>query len=302
MIDLNGLKSFLMVAEEGHLGRAAERLHLSQPALSRRLQKLERQLGFALFEQVGRGLRLTGQGLGFLVDCRDLLTHAGAVEERARSFASGKSGVLAVGATAHTIERMFPELLIRYRSEYPQVEVKLSEGSSRDSVIRLERGEIDLALIPTQGLAWLDGRMLPALKIFAVALSNRLRPAPGSLELNEIADEPILLLTPGYRSRQEFDAACRQARIEPRIIFESGTHQAILALAHAGLGIAIVPSTVSIYRQKLLLRELAQGGVPLSIPASICWHRHRYLPPYARQFTEMWAKIAERRLTTQIVA
>ena len=110
-LDLKRLKSAVAVAEEGNLSRAASRLHLSQPALSRRIQELERDLQFSIFEHVGRGIQLTGEGQAFLSKCRDLLAHSEAVEDHARTFASGDSGVLRVGASAQIFEHLFPELL-----------------------------------------------------------------------------------------------------------------------------------------------------------------------------------------------
>lgn len=293
MIDLKRLESFVTVAESGHLGRAAERLHISQPALSRRIQELERQLGFILFEHVGRGLRLSEQGRGFLDDCRELLNRARSLEQHARGYASGERGVITLGATPQMFERLMPGVLQAYRPAWPGVEIRLSEGSSRESLLRLQRGEIDFALIPLQAYEGLQSLRLPALEISAVAPPDHFPRLTPHLEIGELAGKPILALNQGFRSRQDFDAACRQARIEPRIVLESGAPQTLLALAAAGLGIAIVPETVQIFSQTLQVMPLTLDGQPLTIQVTLSWHHQRKLAPYTRHFIEVMTQVAQ---------
>ena len=213
MLNLKRLRSLIVVAEEGNLSRAATRLHLSQPALSRRIRELEKDLRFSLFERVGRGIRLTGEGRGFLAQCRDLLAHADAVEERAKAFASGEGGVLRAGASPQMLECLFPDLLVRYRARYPLVEVELVEGTSGDLETRIERGEIDFAVIAPARADRFDHRVLPSLVVLAAVARTHRLDGTTPIELRDIMDEPFLLLHHGYRSRQAFDAACRLANV-----------------------------------------------------------------------------------------
>jgi len=296
MLDLKRLKSLVVVAEEGSLGRAAARLNLSQPALSRRMRELEGDLGFALFERVGRGIRLSGQAQGFLAQCRALVAHADALAERAKSFARGEAGVLRVGASPQTLEHLFPELLLRYRARWPLAEVGLVEGTSADLDRWLERGDIDLALIARPRADRFASRPVPPIAVL-VALA-RSHPLAGAspIDLRGLVDEPFLLLHRGYRSRQAFDAACRLDNVEPLVRLESGAPHTLLALAEAGLGVAVIPSTVPTGGYGLHLAPLFHAGKPLAIEGMVCWLADRYLPAYAEHFVAEIIAVAEARL------
>jgi len=297
MLNLKRLRSLIVVAEEGNLSRAATRLHLSQPALSRRIRELEKDLRFSLFERVGRGIRLTGEGRGFLAQCRDLLAHADAVEERAKAFASGEGGVLRAGASPQMLECLFPDLLVRYRARYPLVEVELVEGTSGDLETRIERGEIDFAVIAPARADRFDHRVLPSLVVLAAVARTHRLDGTTPIELRDIMDEPFLLLHHGYRSRQAFDAACRLANVAPRVVLESGApHNALLALAEAGLGIAIIPSAAGTAGYDLHVAPLFYSGKPLDIQGMICWRHGRYLAPYAEQFIAELLAVAKTKL------
>ena len=205
-LDLKRLRSAVAVAEEGNLSRAALRLHLSQPALSRRIQELEKHLRFSLFEHVGRGIQPTGEGQAFLSQCRDLLAQAEAVEEHARTFASGDSGVLRVGASPQVLEHLFPELLLRYRVLFPLVEVELFEDNQTNLLLRLERGEIHLALSALPTSERVESRVLaPASVLAAIAQSHPLSGVT-HLELQELGDTPILAVNEGFKSRENAGA------------------------------------------------------------------------------------------------
>ena len=295
-LDLKRLRSAVAVAEEGNLSRAALRLHLSQPALSRRIQELEKDLQFSLFEQMGRGIRLTGEGQAFLSQCRDLLAHAEALEERARAFARGDSGVLRVGASPQVLERLFPGLIKRYQAMFPLVEVELFEDHPRNLQLQLERGEIHLAMTAVTTTERIESRALaPVLVLAAVARTHPLSGAP-RIEIKELEDKPILVVNEGFRTRQTFDSACRLAHVEPHAVLESGAPQTILALAESGLGIGIVPSTVRIEHHALHVAPLVHNGAPLEMRLAICWNRGRYLAPYAEHFIEETSKVAREEL------
>src|SRR5918997_5850240 len=141
-MDLRHTRTFVAVAELGTVSKAALRLRIAQPALSRQISDLEQELGFNLFDRVGRRLLLTSQGEQLLGDCRGLLNYAKALGERAQLLRGGDTGVLKVAASPQHIESVFSQFLPRYAERYPKVEVKVSEGSGREILTMLERGEI----------------------------------------------------------------------------------------------------------------------------------------------------------------
>src|SRR5215510_11924092 len=129
--ELRHFRSFVAVADGGTVSRAAQRLHMSQPALSRQIADLERELSVRLFDRVGRRLTLTRHGEELLVRGRRLLSDMDAIRERAQSLAGGAAGVLRIGATAQVIESALSQVLPRYRRLYPNVDVQVMADGHR---------------------------------------------------------------------------------------------------------------------------------------------------------------------------
>lgn len=283
-VDLRHLRYFVAVAEFGTASKAAERLHVSQPALSRQVQDLQTALGIALFEKVGRNVRLTGAGEDLLTYARAVLNEVEALKERARSLGSGEVGVLRVGATAQTLERLFPKLLERFRRVLPAVEVRLTEGTSGALLERLERGEVHLALATYQPEMRSSSRILARSQLFAVRrkAAKRLR---STIEVRELEDVPLLLLRQGFGSRDLFDAACQLAHIRPRVVLESSAYTTLLALARAGCGVAVLPATIDLsQRSGFSVQRLVGEGAPIERYFAVHWNPQRFLPPYAERF------------------
>src|SRR5262249_51114858 len=146
-MDLRRLKTFAAVAEHGTVLRAAQVLHITQPALSRQIAGLEQEVGFELFERIGRRLLLTPRGEQFLKDSRSLLAHARALGERAQSLRRGDSGTLRIAASAITTEATFPTFLHRYAALAHDVELILvEEDDPAKHLDLLERGEVQLSV------------------------------------------------------------------------------------------------------------------------------------------------------------
>src|SRR5579871_6613855 len=143
-MDLRHARTFVTVAELGTVSKAAVRLRIAQPALSRQLIDLERELGLQLFDRVGRRLLLTGEGEQLLTGCRVLLNCAGAVKEQAQLLRHGDTGVLKVAGSPQHIESVLSGFLHRYAERYPKVQVNISEGTGSEIMSLLERGEIHL--------------------------------------------------------------------------------------------------------------------------------------------------------------
>src|SRR3954466_9290122 len=145
-MNLQHLRAFAAIVDTGGAPRAAARLHLSQPALSRQIQALEAELGVPLFDRIGRRVQLTSQGEDLLRCGRRLLAEADLLGERARSLKTGETGILRVGATPHVIENLLAGFLTQYRGRHPGVEVHLVEDGGVRLTGRLERGDVHLAL------------------------------------------------------------------------------------------------------------------------------------------------------------
>ena len=144
-MNLRYARTFVTVAELGTVSKAATRLRIAQPALSRQISAFEQELGLKLFDRVGSRLVLTGEGEQLLSDCRVLLNYASALGERAQLLRRGDTGVLKVATSPQIIEGVLADFLHEYAGRYPNVQVKLIEALGwPDTVNMLERGEIHL--------------------------------------------------------------------------------------------------------------------------------------------------------------
>jgi LysR family transcriptional regulator, nitrogen assimilation regulatory protein len=221
-MDLRRLRTFVAVAELGTVSKAALRLRISQPALSRQINELEQEFSFKLFDRVGRRLMLTAVGEQVLDDCRRVLGEVGSLGARLELLRRGGSGVLRVAAPPQTIESVLSRFLPRYNEHFPNVQVKLTEALGHEQLTLLERGEVHLGIRHDQGVdPRFQGRALQLDEVLA-ACAPSLQPGGADIvDIGRLAPYPLLLLDSGYSVRKMFDAACRLAEIEPKIMLES---------------------------------------------------------------------------------
>jgi DNA-binding transcriptional LysR family regulator len=292
-MNLRQALTFLTVAELGTVSKAALRLRVAQPALSRQIIALERELGLRLFDRIGRRLLLTGAGEQLIAGCRLLLNSASSLKEQAQLLRQGDTGVLKIAGSPQHIESVLSQFLHRYAERYPGVEVKIAEGTGSEILTMLERGEIHLG----QNLLYavkLNEQHFGSLPLGSVELLAVCHPSMpfGPNRTNEVADLagfPLLLLDGGFGFRRAFDAASRMAGLKPTILFESRSPHTLLALAEAGHGVAIVPSQLQCRRYELRVVGLTHGRRVLREPLTISWDKRRPLPRFATDYCVMLA-------------
>jgi DNA-binding transcriptional LysR family regulator len=287
-MDLRHLRTFVTVAEQGTVSRAALRLRVAQPALSRQIVALEAALGVTLFDRVRRRLVLTGQGEQLLTDCRSILGAIESLGERARLLRRGDAGVLKVGATPQMIDGVFATFLHRYAERYPDVQIKLTEAVGPDLVAMLERGDLHLGISSMQLVeaeAHPFGSVpLPAIEFLAACHQALSLGNARDLEISRLARHPLLLLDPSFLVRATFDAGCRLAGFRPTVVTESRSPHTLLSLAEAGHGVAVVPSVLPTHRYRLRIFRLTHRRRPLRMPLAVLWDKRRLLPRYADDF------------------
>ena len=294
-MDLRHVRTLVTVAELGTVSKAAVRLHTAQPALSRQISNLERELGLKLFDRVGRRLVLTGEGEQLLGDCRSLLRCASALGERAEQLRRGDTGALRVAASPQFIEGVMSDFLRRYEQRYPNVQVKLTEAVSwSDTLGMLERGEIhigqNLLHAVTHGDPRFANHPLEGVDLLAASQAPLMPSKNGSIEIARLAAHPLLLLDTSFVSRRTFDATCRLTGVVPNVVFESRTPHTLLAMAENGHGVAIVPSAVRIAGYPLRITRVTYRRKPLREPLALFWDKRRPLPSYATAFCTMLAQ------------
>ncbi|MHC2336418.1 LysR family transcriptional regulator [Bradyrhizobium sp. USDA 4454] len=293
-MNLRQALTFLTVAELGTVSKAALRLRVAQPALSRQIIALEQELGLRLFDRVGRRLLLTGEGEQLIAGCRLLLNSASSLKEQAQLLRRGDPGVLKIAGSPQHIESVLSRFLHRYAKRYPRVEVRIREGTGNEILAMLERGEIHLGQNLLHAVK-LNEQHFGSLSLGSVELlaachpSMRLGPQT-TIEVADLAEFPLLLMDSGFGFRRAFDAASRMAGLKPAIMFESRNPHTLLALAEAGHGVAIVPSQLQCQRYELRIVGLTHRRRMLQEPLTISWDKRRPLPRFATDYCAMLAE------------
>ena len=282
-MNLRQLRAFAAIVDSGGFARAADRLHLTQPALSRQIRTLETELGVSLFDRVGRRVQLTSEGEDLLRRSRHLLAEAAALLERAHSLKSGDSGILRVGATPQVIENLIAQFLTLYRRRHPSVEVHLIEDGGTRLHERLDRGDVHVAMAAAGGTRFEDQLLYPMHLLAVVSPSHPIASRP-VLDIRELSNEPLLVLRPGFGSREWFDVACNAAGIRARVLLESGAPSTLVALAGANYAVAILPSNAQVPHDVVRAVPLVHRGASIGRWAHIAWDPQRFLAPYAERF------------------
>jgi LysR family transcriptional regulator, cyn operon transcriptional activator len=283
LMHLQHLRAFTAIVDAGTFANASARLHLSQPALSRQIDALERELGVSLFERVGRRVRLTPEGEHLLANCRQVLTDVSALGEQARALHSGESGLLRVGAPPQAIEYLLAQFLATFRQRYPRVDVHLTEAGAGAKLRNLlSAGEVQIALLAGGDHHFRFQKLYPTCSLAVVPEGHRLC-RRSLVEVDEFTDEAMLLLSQDFAVREWFDAVCKLNGIHPRVLLESSAPHTMVAMARAGHGIAVVPSTMSVGDGVRAL-PIVHRGEPVGGWLVAAWDGGRYFAPYAEAF------------------
>jgi DNA-binding transcriptional LysR family regulator len=292
-LELRQLRYFVTVAEELHFGKAALRLHMTQPPLSQTIQALEQLLGAALFERSRRGVALTPAGLALLPEARRLLARAQELPQLVQRAAAGEVGRLTLAFVSSADYSVLPPFLRAYRAAYPQVQITLQEATSDLQLDDLLHNRIDAGLLipPLPDKAKLELDYLPVLnEPLVLAVPAGLLPKKGKVALAALPPLPLIVF-PRAISPALYDAIVsvfREAGITPEIGQQAIQMQTIVSLVSAGMGMALVPQSVSnLMRPGVEYRALADAS-PL-VETGLAWRRDN-ASPVLRGFLELLSK------------
>ncbi|WP_322104492.1 LysR family transcriptional regulator [Paraburkholderia sp. J41] len=250
-MELKLLRSFLSVVELRHFGRAAEALHMTQPALSKQIGALESSLGARLFERGRHGAELTRFGEAFLPDAQALVQDADDMLARAREAGGGRRGHLRIGICLSVLT-IAPRIIADFRREHPGVAVSLSDLSSSEQARRLRAGKLDAGFMRTQAASGLASFGVLDEKL-ALALPPGLSRArgvrgvqgvriPGDFaRLNELGFV-ALRRSRGPGLAAQIENWCQAHRFVPHVTQQADDVQSVLASVTAGVGVAFIPS------------------------------------------------------------
>jgi DNA-binding transcriptional LysR family regulator len=287
-VELRHLAALQALAAEGSFGRAAERLGYTQSAVSQQIAMLERIVGEQLVERPGgpRPISLTDAGELLLRHADSIVARLQAAQADLHALRAGEAGMLRVATFQSVGARVLPEVMRRFRSAWPAVEVVLGELDDVEIERVLERGEFDLGfvLLPVVDAPLETTELLHDPYVLVAAAGSPFANAEKPPSLGEIGAQPLIGFRSG-RALEPVEAALRGAGVEPRFAFRSNDNPTMQALVAAGIGNAVMPRlTVDERDPRVVVRELG-GQVPPRVIA-IARHRDRYHSPAARAFVE----------------
>jgi DNA-binding transcriptional LysR family regulator len=273
-MDINSLTAFLAVAETGSFSLAAEQLHLTQPAVSKRIALLERDLGTRLFDRIGRKVTLTEAGLQLRPRARHLYLEVADIQREITNLSGQVRGTLVMGTSHHIGLRRLPPILKQYSRLYPDVALDIRFMGSESACAAVEHGELELAIVtlPTRvpdnlrtETIWGDPLR------FVVSPDHPLgRKAKPSLQ--DLFNYPAVLTTSGTYTRQVMEQAMQPYGINPKVGMATDYLETLKMMVTIGLGWGLLPDTMI---QDGQLRILSFEGLNLSRNLGVVIHRDR---------------------------
>ncbi|HEX3743841.1 MAG TPA: LysR substrate-binding domain-containing protein [Bryobacteraceae bacterium] len=288
-MELRHLRYFVAVAETLHFRRAAEVLHIAQPALSQQIRQLEEEIGAALFERSHHKVSLTQAGKAFCAKAQGILKDAKEAVNEARAVAMGNAGTIVIGFVSSAAIRILPDVLGNFREQMPRVEVELRELSPSEQIDCLHRSTIDLGFLHATLTDPAFESLVLAQERLIIALPKDSKYAKRStVDLKDLRGEPAIMparhSTPGYFERAQ--AAYEAAGIHAERVHHTRLIQTGLLLVGAGLGVSLVPESFRTMRVNgVAYRRLTMDPPPIELLGA--WRRDNPSPLLARMVVHL---------------
>lgn len=286
MMTLSQLRTFQTVARLNSFSRAAEELHLTQPAVSAQIVALENALKIKLFERMGRKIALTESGRVALSCAVDIHLRVGQMQRELEDLGELNTGSLHIGASLVVGVYLLPEILARFKEKYPRVELVVRVDPARHVINMILRNELDLGIIG-EGAPVTDERIAfkPILRddLIVIVPNNHPLAEAGSISPAQLETLPFVLPTKDSASSESILEQISAAGITLHSMLELGNVGAVKRAVEAGLGVSIV-SRFAVLRelQEGRLKRLRISGVKLERQLSLCWHNGK---PFSRLTT-----------------
>lgn len=293
-MELRDLRYFSAVAEELHFGRAAERLHMTQPALSRQIQALETELGVQLFQRTKRNVQLTMAGQTLFEEAKQILHHAEQAIQTTRRAARGEVGQLRLCFTASALRSVIPQIMRVFCDRYPDVQVTMTERCTHEQVVAFQNHQVDVGFLYPP----VDEKLLFVQAIadeaWIVALPKEHYLATQKyLTLNALANEAFIL-HPRQEGAVFYDQIiqlCEQAGFYPNVVQEVETSQTRIGLVAAGMGVTFVPEYLQNLGDTEVIYRRLKGAAP-KLQLAIA-HRHDNASPIVQQFLQVTEELSQ---------
>ncbi len=284
-LELSELRAFLVLADHLHFSHAAEVLHVSQPALTKQMQRLEAKVAGRLLVRGYRKVALTPAGEILRDRARRLLREAEVAEQMARLAVNGKAGVLRIGFGIGSLAAGLPDMLMRFRQQFPEVQVSMRDMSTPNQIEALHQGDIDVGFVrlPVESAELVTVPVLEEMLVAAIPRGMSYRKG-----LFDLRNEPFVVISRSS-SVSFFDhlvQTCRAAGFSPRIVQEVNELLTVLFLVQAGAGVSLVPSSASRMRVpnvRLLDTHLAEAKWKIGLT----WRKRDQSDPLVRNFVSL---------------
>jgi len=279
-VEFRHIRYFFAVSVELNFGRAAERLHLAQPALSAQIKRLEEELGARLFERTTRVVSLTASGAVFLEKAREIVVKASLATEAVRKANSGQVGTLRFGVITLAVSPKLAQVLRNFHQRYPEVQITLSDQSTAEQYRSLAQGELDIGVlrppVENPALEWRDWE--ETYRVLAAPSGHRLA-RKRVLEWKDFDGEGLVMIQSNsqYRFYDEFLNACSQAGARVHPAQYAKDISSLLWLISAGFGVAPTTAVVSRIRLPGLVFRPLPPGIP-PVKTVFAWRRDAVSP------------------------
>lgn len=294
-MELRHLRYFVTLAEELHFGRAAAKLHISQPPLSMQIRALEEELGVTLFKRTQRHVSLTQAGFALLAEARHILARLEQAVLNTQRAGRGEIGELAIGFISVADYNVLPIVLREFRRRFPLVNLTLREATTDVQIRDLAAGRIDAGFVlpPVNDSSLQSLSILREPLIAALPARHPLARKPGKLALEELNNAPFILFPRPYAPGLYDDivSCCKAAGFSPRVEQEAIQMQTIVSLVSAELGVALIPASLTNLQRTGVTYKFLKGGSPLT-EVHLVWRRGDELPAL-RTFIDVATQAAQ---------
>src|SRR5512134_893190 len=282
-MELRHLRYFVQVAEEQHYGRAAERLRVAQPALSRQIRDLEEEIGFKLFDRLPRGVKLSAAGRLFLEDARRILQQVSEATARAKRVAAGQSGTLRVGfVESVSWHGIVPDSFREFRERQPDAELQLKPSSSQEQTDAVHAGRLDAGFVFTIAQIGRELAQLPVASLNLMLAVPKGHPLTKlkKVRLRDLSDAGFVWFprreSPAYYDRLMHE--CYRGGLKsPHVVQEAVNEATILSLVSCRLGVAFVSSATR-WRCPESVVVLPVMDLKLPLPLALTWRKDNVSP------------------------
>jgi DNA-binding transcriptional LysR family regulator len=284
-MDLDDLRAVQAIVSAGTFSAAAARMRVAQPALSRRIARLERELGARLFDRLPRRAVPTALGAFVANTAVRALADVERIAEDARSIAHGAAGRVRMSSLAAGIPALARGITL-FQQRHPNVELELRALDTEQAVLALRARDVDLATLTGSALEpGMESRRLARWRVVLVVRPDHPFAQRDSVTIGQLTQEPLLMLAPEFMVARHVAALAQRAGLRLRIRLRDATPDAVLSLARRGWGVGVLPDAVRMPADVVSV-PLARGGSSTDFDYVVAWPSDRTLPAAARALVE----------------